>query len=50
VIYFMDRYELLSLVANASWFAGYYVRWKQIGPDRYRVKTNYAWTQEGKHA
>jgi hypothetical protein len=44
--YFMDRSELLALIANASWFAGYYVRWKMIGPQRYSVKTNYQW--EGK--
>ena len=44
--YFMDRSELLALIANASWFAGTYVRWKKIGPERFRVKTNYAWVQE----
>jgi hypothetical protein len=41
--YFLDRYELLALIANASWFAGCYVRWKKIGPERYSVKTNYQW-------
>lgn len=41
--YIMDRSELLALIANASWFAGCYVRWKQIGPERFRVKTNYVW-------
>jgi hypothetical protein len=45
VTYFMDRDELTALLANASWFAGYYVRWKKIGPERFRVKTNYAWVQ-----
>jgi hypothetical protein len=41
--YFLDRSELLALIANASWFAGTYVRWKQIGPERFLVKTNYQW-------
>jgi len=41
--YFMDRSELLALIANASWFADCYVRWKKIGPERFRVKTNYKW-------
>jgi hypothetical protein len=44
--YFMDRDELLALIANARWFAGYYVRWKQIGPERYSVKTNYKWERK----
>jgi hypothetical protein len=44
--YFMDRDELLALIANARWFAGYYVRWKQIGPERFRVKTNYKWERK----
>jgi hypothetical protein len=46
VTYIMDRSELLALIANASWFAGTYVRWKQIGTERFRVKTNYAWVTQ----
>ena len=43
--YFMDREELLALIANARWFAGYFIRSKEISPDRFRVKTNYHWIQ-----
>lgn len=45
--YFMDREELLALIANARWFAGYFVRSKEIAPGRFRVKTNYHWIQVG---
>jgi hypothetical protein len=41
----MDRDELLALIANARWFAGYFVRSREIGPDRFTVKTNYPWIQ-----
>lgn len=44
--YFMSKDELDALIANASWFTGYVVKWIQIGPERFCVKTNYVWTQE----
>ena len=45
VNYVMDKTELQALIANARWFAGYWVRSKEIGPDRFMVKTNYPWIQ-----
>lgn len=45
-IYFLSRQQLLDLVANARWFAGYWVRSTHIGPDRYKVKTNYSYIVE----
>jgi hypothetical protein len=42
----MDSDELQCLVANARWFAGYFVRWKLLeDSDKYRVTTNYPWVQ-----
>lgn len=46
--FIMDRDELRALVANARWFAGYYVRSKEIAPGRFSVKTNYPWILKGK--
>lgn len=43
--YFMDREELHALIANARWFAGCFVRSKEIEPGRFWVKTNYCWIQ-----
>jgi hypothetical protein len=41
----MKQDELLALVANARWFADYYVRSRYLGDGLYRVKTNYPWRQ-----
>jgi hypothetical protein len=46
-IYFLTRQQLAALIGNASYFAGYWVRSKNIGPDRYRVTTNYKWDGGG---
>lgn len=46
ITFFMDHDELLCLVANARWFAGYAVRWTKLESGRYKVKTNYPWIQE----
>jgi hypothetical protein len=45
-VYFLNREQLSSLIANARWFAGYWVKSKNIGPDRYRVTTNYSYIVE----
>lgn len=47
-LFIMDRDELRALIANARYFTGYFVRSKEIGPDRFSVKTNYPWIQVSK--
>ena len=42
-VFVMKQDELLALVQNARWFAGYYVRSRYLGDGLYRVKTNYPW-------
>lgn len=41
MIVIIDGATLDTIIGNARWFAGYYVRWQKIADDRYRVKTNY---------
>jgi len=42
--YFLSGEQLSALIANAKWFEGYWVRSKNIGPNRYKVTTNYNYT------
>ena len=41
--FFLSKTDLLALIGNARWFAGYTVRWKATSTGRYRVHTNYPW-------
>jgi hypothetical protein len=42
----MTKDELLALLANGRWFAGFYARWKLLDDGKYRVSTNYAPVQQ----
>lgn len=37
----MTRDQLETTIINGRWFAGFKASWKALGPDSYRVKTNY---------
>lgn len=37
----MTHEQLETTVTNGRWFAGFKVRWTALGPNSYRVRTNY---------
>ncbi len=39
--FIMTRDELQTTLTNGRWFAGFRYSYKQLSPDRFRVKTNY---------
>jgi hypothetical protein len=41
--YMLSSEELIALLTNGRWFAGFKARWKPVG-ERYEVTTNYDFT------